>query len=247
MKLLRYKTGKPEHKGILDGDKVKRINGSLFLDYNITDDSVPVSDITFLPPILPGKIIGIRGNYGSHSGGPLFFMKPRSGVAAHNENIICPQGDFTIRGEGELAVVIGKKCRNANERTASACIMGYTIANDVTANSPAYKETFTEGKWFDTFTPLGPVIDTKINYDDLEITTRLNGKEVQRGSTSGMIFKPPFIVARLSSVMTLEPGDVILMGTPSPAFKIVPGDMIEISIEGIGVLINKAEARLEER
>ncbi len=247
MKLLRYKTGKPEYRGVLDGDRVKRINGSMFLEYGITEDSAPLSGITFLPPVLPGKIIGLRGNYGSSGEGPFFFMKPRSGAAAHKEKIICPEGPFTIMAEGELAIVIGKKCRGVDEDKALAHILGYTIANDVTALSPAFKESFTEGKWFDTFTPLGPVIDTKTGFDGLEITTRVNGRTVQSGSTSAMTFKPPFIVARLSSVMTLEPGDVILTGTPSQAVRIEPGDSVEISIEGIGTLINEAEAQLGGR
>lgn len=245
MKLLRYKTQKPEYRAILDGDKVRRISGSFFMSYNIENHGEDVKNITFLPPVLSGKIVGLRANYGKNRPqAPLCFMKPRSSLCAHNDKIILPSLLDKVNVEGELAVVIGKKCRNIEERHAAHYILGYTIANDITGLSSAFTESFTCGKWFDTFTPLGPVIDTTCGWENLDISTKINGKTVQQGNTSDMIFKVPYIVSYLSSIITLEQGDVILTGTPSAAVQVHDGDEIEIEIEKIGVLKNTVEAEV---
>ena len=244
MKLLRYKTDKPEYRGILDGDTVKRINGSFFLNYGIGDDKEPLSEIIFLPPVLSGKIIGLRANYDKTVSSPLCFMKPRSSLCAHKDKIIIPSFLEKVKIEGELAVVIGKKCRNVEERHALQHVLGYTVSNDITGFSPDFQESFTCGKWFDTFTPLGPVIDTTTSWENLEITTRINCKTVQHGNSSDMTFKVPYLISYLSKIITLEPGDVILTGTPSAAVEIYDGDEIQIEIENIGILENTAEAEI---
>ncbi len=238
MKLLRYRQDKTEYRGILDNDKIKRVTGSFFLDYGITTDTINVDEVSFLPPVLSGKIIGLRANYNTSIDNPLCFIKPRASLCSHNDNIIIPKFLDFAKLEGELAVVISKKCKNIEEKHAENYILGYTIANDVTGFSSKFTETFTCGKWFDTFTPLGPVIDTSTNWDNLEIVTKVNGNIVQQGNTKNMFFKVPFIISYLSKITTLEAGDVILSGTPSEAVKINHNDKIEIEIENIGTLKN---------
>ncbi len=242
MKFVRYKENKTEYRGVLDDKKIKRITGSFFLDYGVTQDVVNVDDITFLPPVLSGKIIGLRANYDKHLDNPLCFMKPRSSLAAHNDKIIIPKFLDKVNLEGELAVVISKKCRNIKEKNALNYVLGYTIANDVTGLSSKFSESFTCGKWFDTFTPLGPVINTSISWENLEIVTRINGKTVQSGNTNNMFFNVPYIITYLSNIITLDAGDVILTGTPSSAVEIHHNDNIEIEIENIGILKNIAVA-----
>lgn len=246
MKLVRYKTDKPEYRGILDGDKVRRINGSFFLNYGLSEEICHISDVTFLPPVLSGKIIGLRANYDKNINAPLCFMKPRSSLCAHQDKIILPANLEKVKIEGELAVVIGKKCRHVEEHHVGNYILGYTISNDITGFSPDFQESFTCGKWFDTFTPIGPAIDTTCSWQNLEISTRINGKTVQQGNTSQMTFKVPYIISYLSSIITLEPGDVILTGTPSAAVEIHDGDEIEIEIEKLGILKNTAEKEIDK-
>lgn len=240
MKFIRYSKNKPEYRGILDGDRIKRINGTIFHDYAVTDDYENIADVKILPPVLPSKIFGIRANYGSAKSEsiPSIFMKPASTVIAHNEKIIIPEDIKDVRIEGELAVIIGKKCRNVSKEHAMHYILGYTIANDVTAPSAMTDITVTIGKFYDTFLPLGQCIVTDILADNLNIKTFLNDSLVQEGSTKDMIFNIPEQISFLSKISTLMPGDVILTGTPSPSVSVKKGDKIEIQIESLGSLIN---------
>lgn len=240
MKFIRYQKNKPEYRGIVDGEKIRRINGTIFHDYSVTDDYENISDVTILPPVLPSKIYGIRANYGSNKdlSAPSIFMKPPSTVIAHNENIVIPKGIKDVRIEGELAVIIGKKCRNVSQEHALQHILGYTIANDVTAPSSSADITVTIGKFYDTFLPLGQYIVTDLNTDNLTIKTYKNDSLVQEGSTKDMIFNISEQIAFLSTISTLLPGDVILTGTPSPSVSVKNGDKIEIQIESMGSLIN---------
>lgn len=241
MKFIRYAKGKTEYRGILDEDIIKRVNGTLFHDYSVTNEREYLKDVKVLPPVLPSKILGIRKNYGEKTQDmkePQIFMKPPASITASGENIIIPHQVSSVRAEGELAVIIGKKCAFAEEKRVSDYIFGFTIANDVTLPFDAPDKTVTIGKFFDTFTPIGPVINTDTDYGALTIKTYKNGEEVQNGITKDMIFGIPAIISYLSSITTLLPGDVILTGTPLPAVEIQDGDIIEISIDGIGRLIN---------
>lgn len=236
MKFVRYKTDKAEYRGILDGDRITMISGSIFHEYSLSNEKIPLKGVTLLPPILPGKIIGLRKNYEPNDAAPLLFIKPASSVIGPKENIILSKNLDRVMAEGELAAVIGKKCKNVKEEHALSYVFGYTIANDVTGISCNYKDTVTASKAFDTFSPIGPLIDTSTGWENLEIKTHINGELKQSGNTSSMFFKVPYMISYISSIMTLDAGDVILTGTPSPAVEIKDGDEIEISIENIGTL-----------
>ncbi len=240
MKFIRYAKGKVEYRGILDGEYIKRINGTIFHDYSLTTTMEKVSDVTILPPVLPSKIIGFRKNYnGSREKiEPQIFLKPPTTTSSHNSNIIIPKDVENVKVEGELAVIISKKAKNISECHVLNHILGFTIANDVT--SPQAKEdlTVTIGKSYDTFTPLGQYILTDTNYLDLEIKTYKNGELVQSGTTNNMIYDIFYQISFISHIMTLNAGDVILTGTPSDAVSVTHGDKIDIEISKLGTLSN---------
>ena len=197
--------------------------------------------VVILPPVLPSKIVGFRKNYNGKRediGMPKIFMKPQSSIIAHGENIILPENQ-TVKIEGELAVIIGKKAKNVAECHAMQHILGYTIANDITAPQKEQDLTVTIGKFFDTFAPLGPCIVTDIDVSDVMINTYKNGELVQSGSTKDMIFDIAYQISYLSSIMTLLPGDIILTGTPSAAVEVHHNDKIDITIDNIGTLTNQ--------
>lgn len=241
MKFIRYAKGKTQYRGILDGSRIKRINGTIFHDYSLSSESENIDDVTILPPVLPSKIIGFRKNYNGKKediGEPKIFMKPQSSIIAHNENIILPKNQL-VKIEGELAVIIGKKAKNVSECHALQHILGYTVANDITAQQKETDLNVTTGKFFDTFTPLGPCIVTDIDVSDIMINTYKNGELVQSGSTKSMIFDIMYQISYLSNIMTLIPGDIILTGTPNAAVEVQNNDKIDITIDNIGTLTNK--------
>lgn len=241
MKFIRYKVDKTEYRGILDGDKIKRINGTIFHDYSLTNETIPLNEVTILPPVLPSKIIGFRKNYNGKREDvpPQMFLKPPTTVIGANDNIILPSDVKDIRIEGELAVIIGKKAKNISECHVLHHILGYTIANDITAPQNTADLTVTIGKSYDTFTPLGPFINTELDTSNLEITTYKNNEVCQHGYTSSMIYDILFQVSFISHIMTLNPGDIILTGTPANAVPVENNDLISIEIENLGRLQNK--------
>lgn len=241
MKFIRYKLDKTEYRGILDGENIKRINGTIFHDYSLTSDIIPLKDVTILPPVLPSKIIGFRKNYNGSSKdiSPQMFLKPPTTVIASCENIILPKNVDDVRIEGEIAVIIGKKCKNISECHAANHILGYTIANDITAPQESADLTVTIGKSYDSFTPLGPYINTDLDISNLEITTYKNGEICQHGFSKDMIYDIYFQVSFISHIMTLNPGDVILTGTPSNSIQVQNDDIISIKIENLGTLENR--------
>lgn len=241
MKFIRYAKGQTQYRGILDGNIIKRINGTIFHDYSLSAETENINDVAILPPVLPSKIIGFRKNYNGKReeiGEPKIFMKPQSSVIAHNENIILPKNEI-VKIEGELAVIIGKKAKNVAECHALQHILGYTIANDITAQQKETDLNVTMGKFFDTFTPLGPYIVTAIDASDIMINTYKNGELVQSGSTKNMIFDIMYQISYLSHIMTLLPGDIILTGTPNAAVEVHHNDKIDITIDNLGTLTNK--------
>ena len=241
MKFIRYAKGQAQYRGILDGSIIKRINGTIFHDYSLSAETENINDVVILPPVLPSKIVGLRKNYNGKRediGMPKIFMKPQSSIIAHGENIILPENQ-TVKIEGELAVIIGKKAKNVAECHAMQHILGYTIANDITAPQKEQDLTVTIGKFFDTFAPLGPCIVTDIDVSDVMINTYKNGELVQSGSTKDMIFDIAYQISYLSSIMTLLPGDIILTGTPSAAVEVHHNDKIDITIDNIGTLTNQ--------
>lgn len=211
-------------------------------------DTFLLSDLEILPPTIPGKIICVGLNYTDHARelgmslpkNPLIFLKPPSAILGHMGKIECPDQAERVDYEGELAVVIGKRCKNVHSSEAGSVIMGYTCFNDVTARDLQKKDgQWTRSKSFDTFAPFGPfIIDSGLDASDLFIRTRVNGKLRQDSRTSNLIFKVPQLIEFISHIMTLEPGDIIATGTPPGVGELHEGDEVEVEIEGIGILKN---------
>jgi 2-keto-4-pentenoate hydratase/2-oxohepta-3-ene-1,7-dioic acid hydratase in catechol pathway len=221
----------------------------LYVGLKLVEKEYAVSDVRLLAPIIPrSKVIGIGRNYAAHAQElgndvptePLMFLKPNTTVIGPNDVIRLPQQSEEVHYEGELAVVIGRICRDVPAEKAKDVIHGYTVANDVTARDLQRKDgQFTRAKGFDTFCPLGPWIETELDPSDVRVQTYLNGDLVQDGSTKDLVFDIPTLVAHVSSVMTLLPGDVILTGTPEGVGPLSADDEIEIMVSGIGALTNK--------
>ncbi len=248
MKIVRATANGRKFTGIVKGDKVGISEGSFYNDFSPTGEYIPISQIEYLPPCRPSKIVAIGLNYKDHAkefgsklpDEPMLFMKPSTSVIGHGDTIIYPHQSKKVDYEGELAIVIGEKCRNVSEQEAKKYVAGFTCANDVTARDLQRKDgQFTRGKGFDTFAPIGPVIETELEPENLSIKTFLNGKKVQDSSTRLMIFKPYFLVSFISRIMTLLPEDVIITGTPPGVGSLKTGDKVSIEIEGIGTLENQ--------
>ena len=217
-----------------------------------TGNSWPMADLRVLAPILPSKVICIGKNYAEHvqeMGGeapanPVMFLKPSTSVIGPNAPIKLPPDSSRVDFEGELAVVIGQPCRDVPAARASSVILGYTIANDVTARDHQKADgQWTRGKGHDTFCPLGPWIETAADPADLAISTSLNGETKQSSRTSMLLHDVPALVEWVSRVMTLLPGDVILTGTPAGVGPMTAGQSVSVTVEGIGTLTNPVEQR----
>lgn len=233
--------------GWIMGDQVGFVEGDIFGEYQRMEANRPLEKIKLLAPVLPGKIICVGRNYIEHAkehqaevpDTPLLFLKPPSSVIGPGEAILIPPQSNQVEHEAELAVIIGKRGRWIPVHQAGDYIFGYTIANDVTARDLQRKDgQWTRGKGFDTFCPLGPWIETDLDAADALISCRVNQELRQMSSTREMVFTIEQIISFSSSVMTLEPGDVILTGTPAGVGILKDGDQVEVSIEGIGTLKN---------
>lgn len=206
-----------------------------------------LSAVRLLPPVRPTKIVAVGRNYADHiseMGGqqpeaPRIFLKPPSALVAAGEPIAYPRLSDEVHHEAELAVVLGRRCRNLRREDVPAVVLGYTCANDVTARDLQRRDGQpTWAKCFDTFCPLGPWIETDLDPVDLRISCTVNGQTRQDGRTSQMLLDAWSLVAYVSEAMTLEPGDVVLTGTPSGVGPIEIGDVVSVEIEGIGTLAN---------
>jgi 2-keto-4-pentenoate hydratase/2-oxohepta-3-ene-1,7-dioic acid hydratase in catechol pathway len=233
--------------GLLEQDAIRIISGDIFSTYTVTAATVASAEAVILPPCVPSKIIAVGLNYRSHAAEmnmalpdePLLFLKPATAVIGHGDAIVYPAMAQRVDYEGELGVVIGKTCRHVAAAEAARYILGYTCFNDVTARDLQKKDgQFTRAKGFDTFAPVGPCIATDLAPDNLAIATFLNGRQRQHGTTSDLIFPVYHLVAFISRIMTLLPGDLIATGTPSGIGPMQAGDRIEVRIEGIGTLKN---------
>lgn len=233
---------------ITDETIVGLIDGHPFGEWRPQGRIVPLSEARLVAPVLPSKVIGIGKNYGDHiremGGGqqpasPVIFLKPSTSVIGPGEPIALPWQSESVHHEGELAVVIGRICRDVPAEKVDQVIFGYTCANDITARDLQNVDTqWTRAKGFDTFCPIGPWIETELTTEDLRLRTMVNDELRQDGTTGDLIFDVAAIVAFVSSVMTLIPGDVILTGTPAGVGPIVAGDTVRVSIAGIGTLEN---------
>ena len=196
----------------------------------------------------PSKIICVGRNYAEHAAElgnevpkePLLFLKAPSALARDGDPIVIPRQSQQVEHEAELAVVIGRRCKNlADDEDPFTYVRGYTCLNDVTARDVQRKDVqFTRGKSFDTFCPIGPFIETELDVNDLRVTCSVNGGTRQDGRTSQMVFPVDFLIRYISRQMTLVPGDLIATGTPSGVSKLSPGDVCEVTIEGVGTLRN---------
>jgi 2-keto-4-pentenoate hydratase/2-oxohepta-3-ene-1,7-dioic acid hydratase in catechol pathway len=200
--------------------------------------------------VSPSKIVCVGRNYAEHARElgnvlpeePLLFFKPPSAIIGHREAIVLPQESQRVEHEGEIAVVIGKRIRSASQDEARAALSGITCANDVTARDLQKADgQWTRAKGFDTFCPVGPrvvPVDARTDLATLEVTCRVNGQVRQHGQASEMAFSIPFLLSYISSIMTLEPGDLVLTGTPAGVGPIGAGDIVEVEVSGVGVLSN---------
>jgi len=248
-------TGEVDEHGIPDEDcVVVALNGDpLYVGLHLSSKEYPLAEVRLLSPVLPrSKVIGIGRNYAAHAaemGGeaptePLLFMKPNTSVIGPGDPIFYPRQTSELHYEGELAVVIGRICRDVPAEKVADVVQGYTVGNDVTARDLQRSDVqFTRAKGFDSFCPLGPWIETELDVSDLRVQTYLNGDLKQDGTTRDMVHDVPSLVAYVSSVMTLLPGDVILTGTPEGVGPMEVGDEVEVSIAGIGNLTNQVKQR----
>ena len=213
----------------------------------IIGDAVSLDEVHLLAPVEPQKIICVGRNYAEHAAElgnevptePLIFLKPPSSIIGPDEAVVYPAISERVDHEGELAIVIGQRCRNLNEEEAMDVIFGYTVANDVTARDLQRKDgQWTRGKGFDTFCPVGPWVDTKFNPTNRNVRCMVNNEVRQDGNTGLMIYPIPTILAFVSRFMTLEPGDLILTGTPAGVGAVKPGDVMVVEVSGLGTLSN---------
>lgn len=248
MRFVRYQFGaeRPQY-GWLYEDKIGALDGSPFEEYRRHEVDIPIDRVRLLAPATPSKIICVGRNYREHAVEqnaevpeiPLLFLKPPTAVIGSGEAVRLPPQSHQVEHEAELAVVIGRGGRWISTKDATDHIAGYTIGNDITARDLQRRDgQWTRGKGFDTFCPLGPWIESELDTADVLISCRVNGEMRQMASTRDMLFTVPQLIAFISSVMTLTPGDVILTGTPAGVGPLQPGDQVEVTIEGIGTLVN---------
>jgi 2-keto-4-pentenoate hydratase/2-oxohepta-3-ene-1,7-dioic acid hydratase in catechol pathway len=218
----------------------------LYRPITLTGERVPLVDVRLLAPVIPrSKIVGIGRNYAEHAAelgnqvpdSPLMFLKPNTAVVGPQENVVLPRQSAEVHHEAELAVVIGRLCKDVPRERASEVVFGYTCADDVTARDLQSSDgQWARAKGFDTFCPIGPWISTGLDPSDLAVTCRVNGHVRQSGRTSLMVHNVAALVAEVSAAFTLLPGDLILTGTPAGVGAVVDGDCVEIEIEGIGTM-----------
>jgi 2-keto-4-pentenoate hydratase/2-oxohepta-3-ene-1,7-dioic acid hydratase in catechol pathway len=247
VRLVRFRADARIATGAVDGDVVRPLRGTFFEDPVPTGEEIPLARVRLLAPVIPSKVVAVGRNYLEHAeevGGavpdePVIFIKPSTAVVGPDDPIPYPPGVGRVDPEGELAVVIGRLARRVPIEEAGRYILGFTCGNDVTARDLQRKDgQWTRAKGFDGFGPLGPWVETDLDPMDLALELRVNGETRQAARTSQMAFGVNELVEFVSGVMTLLPGDVILTGTPSGIAPIQPGDVVEVDVEGVGVLRN---------
>jgi 2-keto-4-pentenoate hydratase/2-oxohepta-3-ene-1,7-dioic acid hydratase in catechol pathway len=255
MRIIRYQIKKETPKyGWLLEDKVGEIEGNIFGTYKRKEAQTPLAEVSLLPPSQPTKIVCVGRNYIDHAKElgnevpkvPLIFMKPPSSIIGDGASIVLPPQSNQVEHEAELVIVIGKRGRHITAEQASEHIFGYTVGNDITARDlQKTDELWTRAKGFDTFCSFGPWIDTDFDPSDAVITCRVNGQMRQMASTRDMVFNIGALIAYVSSIMTLEAGDLLFTGTPAGVGELIDGDEVVVEIEGLAKLSNpvKVESR----
>jgi 2-keto-4-pentenoate hydratase/2-oxohepta-3-ene-1,7-dioic acid hydratase in catechol pathway len=258
VRIARFTTGTDPAFGVVEGPDehlfVAGVAGDpLYQGIELTGERFDLADVRLLAPVIPrSKVVCIGRNYADHASElghevptePLIFIKPNTSVIGPGEPVVYPRQTRDLQYEGELAVVIGRICKDVPVERTAEVIFGFTIGNDITARDLQRKDVqFTRSKSFDTFCPLGPWIETELDPSDLGVTTTLGTQVRQTGRTSQMVFDVPAIVTYITAVMTLLPGDVILTGTPAGVGPMQVGDDVTVNIEGIGSLTNPVVSR----
>ncbi|MBD0292073.1 MAG: fumarylacetoacetate hydrolase family protein [Jiangellaceae bacterium] len=255
MRIARFATdGEPrfaavgqDHTGaamlaVLDGDP-------LYRPIRLTGETVPLAGARLVAPVLPrSKVVGVGRNYAAHAAEldhdvpaePLLFLKPNTSVIGPDEPIVLPRQSQNVHHEAELAVVIGRVCRDVPRERVADVVFGYTCGNDVTARDLQERDgQWARAKGFDSFCPLGPWIETELDPSDVAITCTVNGEKRQASRTSLMVYDVAALVSYITEAFTLLPGDVVLTGTPAGVGPIVDGDEVTVAVEGLGELTNR--------
>jgi 2-keto-4-pentenoate hydratase/2-oxohepta-3-ene-1,7-dioic acid hydratase in catechol pathway len=246
---VRFQAGKTTAYGIVEDTRVTQIQGNLFGKWQKTDKTWSLSEIKLLVPTQPSQVLAMAGNYRSHLKDevippkfqiPQLFFKSPSCLVPNEATIVIPRGTNDVHYEAELVLVIGRRAKNVPEEKALDFVFGVTCGNDVSARDwQKDDQQWWRAKGSDTFGPCGPFIVSGLNYDDLRVQLRLNGKVMQDQRTKDLIHSVPKIVSFISQHLTLNPGDLIYTGTPGKTSAIKPGDVVEVEIEGVGVLKNR--------
>tara|TARA_B100001029_G_scaffold66712_1_gene54173 strand:+ start:736 stop:1506 length:771 start_codon:yes stop_codon:yes gene_type:complete len=251
MKYIRFKSNNKTSWGTLEGDTVKELSGNYVLSSTEeTNNTFNINEVEMLSPVEPGKVIAIGLNYKSHLGDrpapevPEPFFKLPDTLIGHNDDIIVPkeahQNDLTVQPEAELCLVVGKGGKRISQENALSHVFGYTCGNDVSVRNWQKDDLqWWRAKSCDTFTVVGPWIETEVDAANSQIVCRINGNEVQNQNTSDLLHGVPRIIEFVSSMITLNPGDVIMTGTPGEPKNMYDGDIVDVEIEGIGILSNK--------
>lgn len=254
MRIIRYqqKNETPQYGWVLE-EKVGAMEGNPFGEYRRLKAEIPLESVRLLAPSQPSKIVCVGRNYAEHARElgndvpkiPLIFLKPPSSIINPGDSIVLPPQSQQVEHEAELVVVIGKRGRHITPETAREFILGYTVGNDVTARDLQKSDgQWTRAKGFDTFCSFGPWIDTEFDPSDALVTCRVSGQPRQMASTRDMVFSVNTLVAFVSSVMTLEPGDLLFTGTPAGVGPLKAGDEVVVEIEGLGKLTNPVKAEM---
>jgi 2-keto-4-pentenoate hydratase/2-oxohepta-3-ene-1,7-dioic acid hydratase in catechol pathway len=252
VKIVRFRAGDDIAYGLAEAEGVTLYQGSPFVAWEPTETLIPWEAVQLLAPVLPSKVVAVGQNYADHADEldsplpdePVLSLKPATSVVGPNVPVVHPPISEEVHHEAELAVVIGRPARNIRAEDASRYVFGYTAANDVTARDLQNRDgQWTRAKSFDTFCPLGPAIETELDpLERLAVICRVDGEVRQAGFTADMVFGVAEILEFASAVMTLLPGDVVLTGTPAGVSKVEPGQMMEVEVDGVGILANRLMA-----
>ena len=252
VKYLRFEKGDVAAYGRLEGDRVRQLSGDLFGAWSTTDTTYAVTDVKLLPPTKPTQVLALAGNYRSHlrddTVPPQFqipqpFFKSPSCLVGHEDPIVIPKDAKVVHYEAELVVVIGKTCSKVSKEQAMQYVFGVTAGNDISEriwqNDPQVKDVqWWRAKGSDTFGPVGPYLVRGLDYGNLMLQLRLNGELKQQERTDHLIHDIPSTVSFISHYITLHPGDLIFTGTPGTTSEIKAGDVVEVELEGVGILRN---------
>ena len=245
LRFVRFELNERERWGLLRGDSVSLIRGSPFGEHHVMPTSMPLSDLTLLPPVRPSKVIAVGLNYQSHLGErapaayPGLFAKYPTSIVGPEADIVRPPDSRNLHYEGEMVIVIGKKASNVPLEEAGEFIFGVTAGNDVSERDwQANDLQWFRAKGSDTFGPVGPILVRGLDYDNLLLQTRVNGEVRQSERTRDLLFSVEEIVSYVSRYVTLLPGDIIFTGTPGSTQAMEPGDVVEVELEGVGILKN---------